>query len=139
MARTLGNLTKGLRDWNKTIYGHIGKHKCKLISSLKKVQHEVERTNSVLAVSREMSIRAELEKVLDQEELLWKQKSWYDWLSLGDKNTKFFITEQCTKEKLIASTPSVTAMAFGYMSQKQFCLKRYRSSKICERYRGTTT
>lgn len=80
----------GLKEWNKTTYGHIDERKQKLISSLKKVQNEVEFTNSVKASEREMIIRNELEKVLDQEELLWNQKSRCDWLKLGDRIMKFF-------------------------------------------------
>lgn len=32
----------------------------------------------------------ELESVLDNEELLWKQNSRIDWLFLGDRNTSYF-------------------------------------------------
>lgn len=62
MAYTLGNLTKGLKEWNKTVYGHIRDPKRKLLSSLKRVQFEVERSSSAFYISKEMEIRSELEK-----------------------------------------------------------------------------
>ncbi|XP_052878623.1 uncharacterized protein LOC128285253 [Gossypium arboreum] len=37
-----------------------------------------------------MELREELEGILNQEELLWKQKSRCDWLKMRDRNTKFF-------------------------------------------------
>lgn len=138
MTHTLGDLTKGLKEWNKIVYGHIGEHKQKLLSSLKKTQHEVERSSSALSISKEMDIRSELEKVLDQEELLRKQKSKCDWLSLGDRNTKFFHIEHCKEGKQIASMLSEIVMAFDSMNQRQFNQKQYRFFKSCmKRVLGT--
>ncbi|KAK8619511.1 hypothetical protein V6N13_133467, partial [Hibiscus sabdariffa] len=36
------------------------------------------------------SLQLELEQILDQEEMLWKQKSRCDWISFGDRSTTFF-------------------------------------------------
>lgn len=38
----------------------------------------------------EKDLRKELEVVLDNEELLWKQKARNDWITNGDRNTKYF-------------------------------------------------
>lgn len=35
----------------------------------------------------------ELEKVVDNEESLWKQKSHRDWIKLGDRNTWYFYSQ----------------------------------------------
>lgn len=41
-------------------------------------------------IELEKELQVELEGVLDNEELLWKQKSRSEWLSLGNCNTKYF-------------------------------------------------
>ncbi|XP_017620894.1 uncharacterized protein LOC108465094 [Gossypium arboreum] len=41
-------------------------------------------------VTDEILIRKELENVLHHEEMLWKQKSRCEWLTLGDRNTSYF-------------------------------------------------
>lgn len=70
MANTLGQLASHLKIWNKTIFGHIGEQKRKLVHKLKKAQHEVEISNSGLAVEKELQLRTEPEQILNQEELL---------------------------------------------------------------------
>lgn len=99
MANTLGQLTSHLKVLNKTIFGHISEQKRKLVHYLKKAQHEVEISNSRQAVERELNLRANLERILDQEELLWKQISRCDLLTLGDRNTKFFHSRTLQRRK----------------------------------------
>ncbi|KAK8607667.1 hypothetical protein V6N13_046276 [Hibiscus sabdariffa] len=42
----------------------------------------------------------ELEGILDQEELIWRQKSCSDWIVLGDRNTQYFHRRAiCRKQK----------------------------------------
>lgn len=41
----------------------------------------------------------EYQKVLIQEELLWKQKARVNWLEHGDKNTRYFHTSTMIKRK----------------------------------------
>lgn len=38
----------------------------------------------------EKELRKDLEVVLDNEELLWKQKSRNEWIAFGGRNTKYF-------------------------------------------------
>ncbi|KAA3481084.1 putative Transposon TX1 [Gossypium australe] len=63
MVETLKHLTSNIKDWNKSIYNHIGS---------------------------QLQVKEELECILHHEELLWKQKAHCDWLNIGDQNTKFF-------------------------------------------------
>ncbi|KAL1174946.1 hypothetical protein V6Z11_A04G051900 [Gossypium hirsutum] len=76
ISNSLSMFTRELKDWNKTIY---------------------DRSNRLAQV--ELKIRQELETVLRHEELLWKQKARFDWLNLGDRNTKFFHTRTTRQRK----------------------------------------
>jgi hypothetical protein len=41
-------------------------------------------------VARQKEIALEIEKLLEQEEIFWAQKSRINWLQFGDKNTSYF-------------------------------------------------
>lgn len=52
-------------------------------------------------ISREKTLKEELNEILKREEIHWRQKSREIWLKEGDKNTKFFhrttTTNRCKK------------------------------------------
>ncbi|TYH90486.1 hypothetical protein ES332_A13G051700v1 [Gossypium tomentosum] len=41
-----------------------------------------------------------MERVLDNEEMLWKQKSHSNWLMLGDRNTKYFHSQANNRRRV---------------------------------------
>ncbi|KAK8635575.1 hypothetical protein V6N13_004308 [Hibiscus sabdariffa] len=53
----------------------------------------------------ESELLVDLEHLLDQEELLWRQKSRSDWVSLGDRNTRYFHRRAiCRKQRSMITT-----------------------------------
>lgn len=90
VSDNLDHFTTMAKVWNFTVFGNIFSRKRKVISELKRIQRVLKVRNSFRLRQREFDLRGELEEILKQEEILWFQKSHYQWLSEGDKNTKFF-------------------------------------------------
>ncbi|KAL8166189.1 hypothetical protein V2J09_007688 [Rumex salicifolius] len=74
----------------RTIFRDVNRRKHELIDRLLSVQQQIYINPSDALLSTERSVKDSLVEVLDHEELLWRQKSWEEWLALWDHNTKFF-------------------------------------------------
>ncbi|KAK8683733.1 hypothetical protein V6N13_039784 [Hibiscus sabdariffa] len=61
-----------------------------ITARLRDVQRRLDRNRSSYLVHLESHLQIELEQILDHEELIWKQKYLFDWISLGDQNTSYF-------------------------------------------------
>ena len=56
------------------------------------VQGLLDHSHTNALLDREAALLKEFEVVLEQEEMLWFQKSREKWVALGDRNTKYFHT-----------------------------------------------
>ena len=54
------------------------------------VQRKLAEHRSWGLVKSKSKLQKEIELTLQQEELIWYQKSWEDWIASGDRNTKFY-------------------------------------------------
>ncbi|WCJ37916.1 hypothetical protein M5689_019010 [Euphorbia peplus] len=74
----------------KKNFGNIFSRKSNILKRLAGVQRILLINREDNFVKLERSLLNELTAVLRQEELLWFQKSRTQWISQGDRNTKFY-------------------------------------------------
>ncbi|XP_061364993.1 uncharacterized protein LOC133308390 [Gastrolobium bilobum] len=88
--KMLYDLTPHLRYWNKTVFGDIIRRKETLFRKIADIQEIRSQSDSIMLQDLEKQIQYELDQTLDQEEMLWFQKSRHSWIVDGDKNTRFY-------------------------------------------------
>lgn len=92
LNETLEGFQSALKEWNKDVFGNVFKHKRHLLARLGGVQRALETRLNPFLYNLEKTLTAEYNAVLEQEELIWFQKSRSNWVQLGDRNTRFFHT-----------------------------------------------
>ncbi|KAK8678266.1 hypothetical protein V6N13_143771 [Hibiscus sabdariffa] len=90
LSETITSFTKAADTWNNTVYGYIGKKKRIVMARLCGIQKALCVKTSRFLMNLESELLLELEHILNQEELLWRQKCCSDWIALGDRNTQYF-------------------------------------------------
>lgn len=88
-----------LRRWNREVFGEVQKRKDNLVTEIKELQDRliVAPINELL--DKEAELSKELDVVLEQEEVIWFQKSREKWIALGDQNTKFYHTSTIIRRR----------------------------------------
>ncbi|CAN0854236.1 hypothetical protein LINGRAHAP2_LOCUS5868 [Linum grandiflorum] len=86
-------------DWNKEWLDNIFVKKRRLIRRLEGVERDLARRPSEAVWLLQCELGREFARVLEQEEIFWKQKSRIQWLEEGDKCTAFFHTSTKVRRK----------------------------------------
>lgn len=95
----LTELQKKLRIWNKEVFGDVQRRKENLMVEIKAVQDLLEHNPTDNLLEKEEGLLKEFEVVLEQEEMLWFQKSREKWITMGDRNTTFFHTSTVIRRR----------------------------------------
>ncbi|CAL1354280.1 unnamed protein product [Linum trigynum] len=82
--------------WNVNVFGHILKKKAYLLNRIERLET---RSTSAQVENQLTAARDELETILLQEEIMWCQKSRLEWISSGDRNTKYFHSKTMHRRK----------------------------------------
>lgn len=75
LVHKLLSLKSSCQLWNQRVFGNFFHRKFRCLACLKGVQQALQTRPSTRLHSLEESLRAELEMVLEQEEVFWRQKS----------------------------------------------------------------
>ncbi|XP_073104366.1 uncharacterized protein [Elaeis guineensis] len=91
IALKLRLLRAKLRSWNRIKIGNIITQKIDLLQRIDRLDEEEEKRNlNAFELEERSALKENLEILLTQEKTLWKQRAKAQWLSNGDRNTKFF-------------------------------------------------
>ena len=96
IAARLSHCAENLSRWNKMVFRQIPKQiqkKREILSTL------VCRDKDGSLGSEINVIRKEINELLDNEEIMWHQRSKVQWLGLGDRNTKYFHTKASDRRR----------------------------------------
>lgn len=80
-----------MRVWNNEVFGDVEWKKLLLLDDISRWDRKEgeEGLDSSELVERKEAQR-NLERILEMEEIMWRQKSRVQWLKEGDNDTKFF-------------------------------------------------
>lgn len=95
----LKHLQTNLKKWNREVFGDVIKRKEKLMEEIKVVQDQIDICRTDALLQREDELIKEFDVVMEQEEMLWYQKSREKWIVSGDRNTKFFHTSTVIRRR----------------------------------------
>ncbi|KAJ8768812.1 hypothetical protein K2173_023716 [Erythroxylum novogranatense] len=99
IAHTVYQFTEAVKAWNKAVFGSFIARKRTIIGRISGVQKALERRSNPRLVQLEIDLQAELEEILDNEEILWRQKSRCEWLADGERNTKYYHGRTMTRRR----------------------------------------
>ncbi|OMO74062.1 hypothetical protein COLO4_26732 [Corchorus olitorius] len=95
LTRKVKFVREKLKRWNKEVFGDLVVRKKRLENELARVQQNIQDAD---LRDEELALKKELENVLEQEHILWMQKSRANWIIKGERNTKYFHT--VTKKRI---------------------------------------
>lgn len=84
--------TEALTVWNVSTFGNVFQRKKRLLARIKGIQNCLSQQPTQNLIKLEKRLREELDETLAQEEILWYQRSREQWISSGDRNTRYYHT-----------------------------------------------
>ncbi|XP_028785411.1 uncharacterized protein LOC114741327 [Neltuma alba] len=88
--KSLSNFKNSILIWNREVFGFIEKKKKNILARLAGIQKAEAYLYSSFLSDLEIKLQSELEEVLNLEEIKWFQKSRSEWITKGDRNTRYY-------------------------------------------------
>lgn len=117
-AGNMQRLTKNLKQWNRDCFGHIFKHKQRLIKRLEGIGNILMREDISRVVTLRNQLWNEYNQLIKHEETYWFQLPRHKCVTLGDKNSRFFHQAALPGVDGIGSWLSRMIMMIGYMRKE---------------------
>lgn len=92
-------LAKSAMNWNRNIFGNLFCRKRRTLARLAGIQKAQANLFTSNLEFLERELRKEYLNILNQEEMMWQQKSRNDWIVEGDRNTRFFHISTLARRK----------------------------------------
>ncbi|KAG7564109.1 Ribonuclease H domain [Arabidopsis suecica] len=92
-------MRRKLKKLNKDVFGDVQKRKDQLMQEITDVQDLLDQSQTDTLLAKESELLKEFDLVLEQEEILWFQKSREKWIVLGERNTKYFHTSTIIRRR----------------------------------------
>ncbi|XP_058751892.1 uncharacterized protein LOC131624996 [Vicia villosa] len=91
LNQNLSNIVNGIKQWKFETFDQVHRGKRSVTNRLNGVQRSLQiNDNSGGMKALEIKLQNELSRILNQEELMWFQRSRTMWLADGDRNTRYY-------------------------------------------------
>ena len=98
-GESLVQFTAAVKHWNSEVFGNVFRNKRRLLARIAGIQRQPDYHVNWFLQNLEKNLQGEYTWVLNHEEIFWFQKSRAQWMSLGDRNTRFYHLSTVVRRK----------------------------------------
>ncbi|CAL1412960.1 unnamed protein product [Linum trigynum] len=90
LPMALQDLSKKLQLWNTSNFGNVHQRKKRLVARIEGIERRLANSFSPGLLKLHTKLEKELDKTMEQEELIWFQRAREHWVKFGERNTAYF-------------------------------------------------
>lgn len=93
-------LTTSLARWNNDVYGNIFRQKKRILACLEGIDRKLLESPNERLSHLKKELWTHYNTLLDHEEAYWFHQARSNWLSLGDRNTRYFHQKTLVRRRM---------------------------------------